>query len=188
MSIKVGINGFGRIGRQFLRAKLKYDKDDNIDVAAANDLYDSKTLAYLLKYDSIYGILDADIKAGDGYIEVNGKKIKVTSERDPGALPWKELGVDVVLESTGIFRTREGASKHLAAGAKKGGYDSIDEAIPVMTKPPVKTYYPNDKSKSMYDRLYRIYLHCHDHFGREYPQIMKSLKEMKNQVKGGLIE
>jgi len=119
MAIKVGINGFGRIGRQFLRAKLKYDKDDNINIVAINDLYDSKTLAHLLKYDSVYRTLDAEVKAGNGYIEVNGEKIKITSIKDPGMLPWKDLGVDVALESTGIFRTREGASKHLAAGAEK---------------------------------------------------------------------
>jgi len=119
MTIKVGINGFGRIGRQFLRAKLKYDKDNNIDIVGINDLYDSKTLAHLLKYDSIYGILDDEIKAGDDYIEVNGEKIKITSEKDPELLPWKALGVDVALESTGIFTTREGANKHLIAGAKK---------------------------------------------------------------------
>ena len=119
MAIKVGINGFGRIGRQFLRAKLKYDKDGNIDVVAINDLFDPKTLAHLLKYDSIYRTLDAEIKAGDDYIEVNGEKIKITSIKDPGMLPWKDLGVDVALESTGIFRTREGATRHLTAGAKK---------------------------------------------------------------------
>lgn len=119
MAIKVGINGFGRIGRQFLRAKLKYDKDNNMDIVGINDLYDSKTLAHLLKYDSIYRTLDAEIKAGDDYIEVNGEKIKITSIKDPGMLPWKDLGVDVALESTGIFRTREDASKHLNAGAKK---------------------------------------------------------------------
>lgn len=119
MAIKVGINGFGRIGRQFLRAKLKYDKDNNIDIVGINDLYDSKTLAHLLKYDSIYRTLDAEIKAGDDYIEVNGEKIKITSIKDPGMLPWKDLGVDVALESTGIFRTREDVTKHLTAGAKK---------------------------------------------------------------------
>lgn len=119
MAIKVGINGFGRIGRQFLRAKLKYDKDNNMDIVGINDLYDSKTLAHLLKYDSIYRTLDAEIKAGDDYIEVNGEKIKITSIKDPGMLPWKDLGVDVALESTGIFRTREDATKHLTAGAKK---------------------------------------------------------------------
>jgi len=119
MAIKVGINGFGRIGRQFLRAKLKYDKDNTMDIVGINDLYDSKTLAHLLKYDSIYRTLDAEIKAGDDYIEVNGKKIKITSIKDPGMLPWKDLGVDVALESTGIFRTREDATRHLTAGAKK---------------------------------------------------------------------
>lgn len=119
MAIKVGINGFGRIGRQFLRAKLKYDKDNNMDIVGINDLYDSKTLAHLLKYDSIYRTLDAEIKAGDDYIEVNGEKIKITSIKDPGMLPWKDLGVDVALESTGIFRTREDVTKHLTAGAKK---------------------------------------------------------------------
>jgi glyceraldehyde 3-phosphate dehydrogenase len=119
MAIKVGINGFGRIGRQFLRAKLKYDKDNNMDIVGINDLYDSKTLAHLLKYDSIYRTLDAEIKAGDDYIEVNGEKIKITSIKDPGMLPWKDLGVDVALESTGIFRTREDVTRHLTAGAKK---------------------------------------------------------------------
>ncbi|MDP3011211.1 MAG: type I glyceraldehyde-3-phosphate dehydrogenase [Candidatus Hydromicrobium sp.] len=119
MAIKVGINGFGRIGRQFLRAKLKYDKDNNMDIVGINDLYDSKTLAHLLKYDSIYRTLDAEIKAGDDYIEVNGEKIKITSIKDPGMLPWKDLGVDVALESTGLFITREDATKHLTAGAKK---------------------------------------------------------------------
>jgi glyceraldehyde 3-phosphate dehydrogenase len=119
MAIKVGINGFGRIGRQFLRAKLKYDKENNIDIVSINDLYDPKVLAHLLKYDSIYGILDAEIKAGEDYIEVNGEKIKITSLKDPELLPWKDLGIDVALESTGIFTTREGAEKHLKAGAKK---------------------------------------------------------------------
>ncbi|HEY4663210.1 MAG TPA: type I glyceraldehyde-3-phosphate dehydrogenase [Candidatus Humimicrobiaceae bacterium] len=119
MAIKVGINGFGRIGRQFLRAKLEYDKDNNIDIVSINDLYDPKVLAHLLKYDSIYGILNAEIKAGEDYIEVNGEKIKITSFKDPELLPWKDLGVDVALESTGIFTTREGAEKHLKAGAKK---------------------------------------------------------------------
>lgn len=119
MAIRVGINGFGRIGRQFLRVKLKYDKDNNMDIVGINDLYDSKTLAHLLKYDSIYGTLDAEIKAGDDYIEVSGEKIKITSIKDPGMLPWKDLGVDVALESTGIFRTREDVTRHLTAGAKK---------------------------------------------------------------------
>jgi len=119
MAIKVGINGFGRIGRQFLRAKIKYDRNNNIDIVGINDLYEPKILAHLLKYDSVYGILDDEIKAGNDYIEVDGEKIKITSLKDPAELPWGELGVDVVLESTGIFRDREGAGKHLSAGAKK---------------------------------------------------------------------
>jgi len=119
MSIKVGINGFGRIGRQFFRAKLKYDKNNNVDIVAINDLYDPKVLAHLLKYDSIYGILDADIEAGDDYIKVNDEKIAVTSIKDPAQLPWKDMGIDVAVESTGLFRKREDAKKHLDAGAKK---------------------------------------------------------------------
>lgn len=119
MSIKVGINGFGRIGRQFFRAKLKYDKNNNVDIVAINDLYDPKILAHLLKYDSIYGILDADIEAGDDYIKVNDEKVAVTSIKDPAQLPWKDMGIDVAVEATGIFRKREDAKKHLDAGAKK---------------------------------------------------------------------
>lgn len=119
MSIKVGINGFGRIGRQFFRAKLKYDKNNNVDIVAINDLYDPKILAHLLKYDSIYGILDADIEAGDDYIKVNDEKVVITSIKDPAQLPWKDMGIDVALEATGIFRKREDAKKHLDAGAKK---------------------------------------------------------------------
>lgn len=119
MSIKVGINGFGRIGRQFFRAMLKYNKNNNVDVVAINDLYDPKILAHLLKYDSIYGILDADIEAGDNHIEVNGEKIEVTSVKDPAQLPWKDMGIDVALEATGVFRKREDAANHLEAGAKK---------------------------------------------------------------------
>jgi len=119
MSIKVGINGFGRIGRQFFRAKLKYDKNNNVDIVAINDLYDPKILAHLLKYDSIYGILDADIEAGDDYIKVNDEKVVITSIKDPAQLPWKDMGIDVALEATGVFRKREDAKKHLDAGAKK---------------------------------------------------------------------
>jgi len=119
VSIKVGINGFGRIGRQFFRAALKYDKNADIDIVAINDLTDTKTLAHLLKYDSVYRVLEEDVKAEKDAVIVNGKKIKVTSIKDPAELPWKDLGVDVVLEATGIFRSREGAKKHLDAGAKK---------------------------------------------------------------------
>ncbi len=116
MGIKVGINGFGRIGRNILRAALG---SGDIDFVAVNDLTTTGTLAHLLKYDSILGNLDATIEAtGDG-ISVNGDKFKVTSEKDPSKLPWGDLGVDVVFESTGIFTDRDGAAKHLAAGAKR---------------------------------------------------------------------
>jgi glyceraldehyde 3-phosphate dehydrogenase len=116
MGIKVGINGFGRIGRNILRAALG---SGDLDFVAVNDLTTTGTLAHLLKYDSILGNLDATIEAtGDG-ISVNGDKFKVTSEKDPSKLPWGELGVDVVFESTGIFTDRDAAAKHLAAGAKR---------------------------------------------------------------------
>jgi len=114
--IKVAINGFGRIGRLVFRAGIN---NKNINFVAVNDLTDAKTLAHLLKYDSVHGILDADIKAKDNSILVNGKEIKIFSEREPEKLPWKKLKIDVVVESTGIFTTKEGAEKHLKAGAKK---------------------------------------------------------------------
>jgi len=116
MAVKVGINGFGRIGRMVLRAA--YTRND-IEFLALNDLTDPTTLAHLLKYDSVHGILKADIEVEENAIVVNGKKIQIISEKDPGKLPWKDLGVDIVFESTGIFRDRSQASKHLDAGAKK---------------------------------------------------------------------
>lgn len=119
MSIKVGINGFGRIGRVFMRSKLKYDKNNDIDIVAINDITDSKTLAHLLKYDSTYGVLESDVKAEGEAVVVGGKKIKATMIKDPAGLPWKECGVDVVIESTGAFRKREDVQKHIVAGAKK---------------------------------------------------------------------
>ncbi len=116
MAVKVGINGFGRIGRNIMRAAMK-DKD--IDFVAVNDLTNAATLAHLLKYDSVIGNLDADVKATADGISVNGDEFKVLAIKDPAQLPWKDLGVDVVFESTGIFTDREGAAKHIAAGAKK---------------------------------------------------------------------
>lgn len=115
MSVKVAINGFGRIGRIFLRQSTGY-KD--FEVVAINDLTDSKTLAHLLKYDSVHGIFNADVKASDNGITVNGKEIKILAVKDPEKLPWKDLGVDVVLEATGMFTEKASASKHLTAGAK----------------------------------------------------------------------
>ncbi|MBT5947144.1 MAG: type I glyceraldehyde-3-phosphate dehydrogenase, partial [Nitrospinaceae bacterium] len=116
MAIQVGINGFGRIGRNLFRAA---QNDTEINFVAVNDLTDPKTLAHLLKYDSIHGRFDGTVEAGDGEIIVNGKGIKVLSERDPANLPWGELGVDIAVESTGIFTKRADAEKHLKAGAKK---------------------------------------------------------------------
>jgi glyceraldehyde 3-phosphate dehydrogenase len=115
-AVRVGINGFGRIGRNIMRAALG---DKNIDFVAVNDLTNAKTLAHLLKYDSVLGNLDATVEAkGDG-IAVDGDEFKVLSLRDPAQLPWKDLGVDVVFESTGLFTNRDDAAKHLAAGAKR---------------------------------------------------------------------
>lgn len=114
--VKVGINGFGRIGRNVFRAALK---NPNVDIVAVNDLTDAKTLAHLLKYDSVHGVLDLPVEAGDGTLIVGGKEIKVLAERDPAQLPWKEYGVEIVIESTGRFTKREDAAKHLEGGAKK---------------------------------------------------------------------
>ncbi len=116
MSVKIAINGFGRIGRLVLRAGYK---SNDVEFVAVNDITDAKTLAHLLKYDSVHGIMDAEVKAKDDAIVVNGKELKVYAIREPEKLPWKELGVDVVLESTGRFTDREGAERHIQAGAKK---------------------------------------------------------------------
>ena len=118
MSIRVAINGFGRIGRNVLRS-AKQNGADGLDFVAVNDLTDAETLAHLLRYDSVHGAYPGTVEvAADGLV-VDGDEIRVLSERDPAALPWKEMGVDVVIESTGIFRTRAAAAQHLEAGAKK---------------------------------------------------------------------
>ncbi len=116
MSRKVGINGFGRIGRQFLRRALQ---SKGLEVVAVNDLSDPKILAHLFKYDSVHGIYPGEVKAEDSYLVVDEHKIKIFSEKDPASLPWGELGVEVAIESTGFFTDREDAAKHLKAGAKK---------------------------------------------------------------------
>ena len=116
MAIRVGINGFGRIGRNILRAAL-HDKD--IDFVAVNDITDAKTLAHLLKYDSILGNLPDDVRAEGDTIHVAGRKVKVLAQKDPAQLPWKDLGVEYVIESTGLFTDAEKAGAHLKAGAKK---------------------------------------------------------------------
>jgi glyceraldehyde 3-phosphate dehydrogenase len=117
MGIRVGINGFGRIGRNFFRAQHALGAD--IEIVALNDLGDAKTMAHLLRYDSNLGPFDGEVGLSDGVLHAAGEDVKILSERDPAALPWGDLGVDVVVESTGIFTDREGAQKHLDAGAKK---------------------------------------------------------------------
>ncbi|MGR3293607.1 MAG: type I glyceraldehyde-3-phosphate dehydrogenase [Candidatus Scalindua sp.] len=116
MAIKVGINGFGRIGRNVFRV---ITEREGIDVVAINDLADARTLSLLLKYDSVHGKFDGDIEVKEDAIVVKGKEIKLIKEKDPAGLPWEELGVDIAIESTGIFTTKSDCAKHLAAGAKK---------------------------------------------------------------------
>lgn len=118
MSVRIGINGFGRIGRQVLKA-LKEKYSDVFDVVAVNDLFDATTNAHLFKYDSNYGIYPGTVEVVDGNLVVDGDRIRVFAERDPANLPWGDLGVTIVIESTGVFTDRAGASKHLEAGAKK---------------------------------------------------------------------
>jgi glyceraldehyde 3-phosphate dehydrogenase len=117
MAVRVGINGFGRIGRNVFRAA--YERRADIEWLAVNDLVDPRTIAHLLKYDSNYGPFGGDVRATDSGFSVDGKEIRVLAERDPAALPWGDLGADVVIESTGLFTDRENAAKHIDAGAKK---------------------------------------------------------------------
>ena len=117
MAVKLGVNGFGRIGRNFFRAARKQRAD--IDFVAVNDITDPLTLAHLLRYDSVHGVLDAEIKATDDGISVDGQEIKVLAERDPAKLPWKTFGVDIVVESTGLFTSRDKAELHLSGGGAK---------------------------------------------------------------------
>jgi glyceraldehyde 3-phosphate dehydrogenase len=117
MSVRVGINGFGRIGRNVFRAAQESSAD--IEIVAVNDITDSATLAHLLKYDSVFGPFPGQVEERDGSLVVDGREVKVLSEKDPGALPWGDLGADVVIESTGLFTKRDAAAKHLDAGAEK---------------------------------------------------------------------
>ncbi|MCR4309455.1 MAG: type I glyceraldehyde-3-phosphate dehydrogenase [Deltaproteobacteria bacterium] len=116
MAVKVGINGFGRIGRNFFRAAYK---DPSLQIVAVNDITDAKTLAHLLKYDSVHGRFEASVEVKENAIVVNGKEVQVLACKDPAELPWGKLGVEIVIESTGIFTDRDGAGKHIAAGAKR---------------------------------------------------------------------
>ncbi len=117
MTVKIGVNGFGRIGRNFFRAAKKLGSD--LDFVAVNDITDAATLAHLLKYDSVLGTYPGDVRASDNGVTVDGDELRVLAERDPANLPWKELGAEIVVESTGLFTDREKAAKHLEAGAQK---------------------------------------------------------------------
>jgi glyceraldehyde 3-phosphate dehydrogenase len=117
MGIRVGINGFGRIGRNFFRAQ--HERGSDLEIVALNDLGDAKTMAHLLRYDSNLGPFPGEVELADGVLRAAGEEVRILSERDPAALPWADIGVDVVVESTGFFTDREGAQKHLDAGAKK---------------------------------------------------------------------
>ena len=138
MTIKVGINGFGRIGRIVFRAA---QKRSDIEIVAINDLLDADYMAYMLKYDSTHGRFDGTVEVQDGALVVNGKKIRVTSERDPANLKWDEVGADVVVESTGLFLTKETAQKHIDAGAKK-----VIMSAPSKDDTPMFVYGVNHKS------------------------------------------
>lgn len=118
MAVRFAINGFGRIGRNVVRA-IEQSKNSNVELVAINDLTTPETLAHLLKYDSVHGKFNGEIKVSDSTLEINGKKVRVCSEKDPTALPWKELNVDAVLECTGAFTKKSDAAKHIQAGAKK---------------------------------------------------------------------
>jgi glyceraldehyde 3-phosphate dehydrogenase len=117
MTVKIGVNGFGRIGRNFFRAAKQRGAD--FDFVAVNDITDARTLAHLLKYDSVLGTYAGDVSAAEGAIVVDGDTLKVLAERDPASLPWKDLGAEIVVESTGLFTSRDKAAMHLEAGAQK---------------------------------------------------------------------
>ena len=139
MTIKVGINGFGRIGRNVLRSAVQNFSD--IEIVGINDLLEPDYLAYMLKYDSVHGRFDGEVAVEGNTLIVNGKKIRLTQERDPAALKWNEVGADIVIESTGLFLTDETARKHIAAGAKK-----VIMSAPSKDATPMFVFGVNDKT------------------------------------------
>src|SRR3990167_7214719 len=139
MAIKVGINGFGRIGRMVFRAVAKDFKD--IEIVAINDLLEPSYLAYMLKYDSVHGRFNGDIKVEGGNMVVNGKKIRITAEKDPSNLKWSEVGADIVIDSTGFFLTTESCQAHIKAGARK-----VVQSAPSKDETPMFVYGVNHKS------------------------------------------
>ena len=140
MTIKVGINGFGRIGRNVLRAAVENFGND-IEIVAINDLLEPDYLAYMLKHDSVHGRFDGDVKVDGNHLVVNGKRIRLTQERDPANLKWNEVNAEVVIESTGLFLTKEAAHKHIDAGAKK-----VILSAPSKDATPMFVYGVNDKT------------------------------------------
>ncbi|MBI2744583.1 MAG: aldehyde dehydrogenase, partial [Burkholderiales bacterium] len=139
MTIKVGINGFGRIGRNVLRSAVANFKD--IEIVAINDLLEPDYLAYMLKYDSVHGRFKGEVSVEGGVLIVNGKKIRLTQERDPANLKWSEVGADIVIESTGLFLDKAGGEKHLAAGAKR-----VIISAPSKDDTPMFVFGVNDKT------------------------------------------
>jgi glyceraldehyde 3-phosphate dehydrogenase len=139
MTIKIGINGFGRIGRMVLRAAVQNFKD--IEVVGINDLLEPDYLAYMLQYDSVHGRFKGDVSVDGHTLVVNGKKIRLTAVKDPAELKWSEVGADIVIESTGLFLTKEGGQKHLAAGAKK-----VILSAPSKDDTPMFVFGVNDKT------------------------------------------
>ena len=154
MAVRVGINGFGRIGRNVFRAA--YERDADIEWLAVNDLVDPKTIAHLLKYNSILGPFPGEVKATESGLSVDGTEIRVLAERDPSALPWGELGAEVVIESTGLFTDRENASKHLDAGAQK-------VVISAVATNPDTTVVLGVNFDEVYDRVRLEYAIVHRH-------------------------
>ena len=145
--IKVGINGFGRIGRMVFRAAVKNFSND-IEIVGINDLLDPDYLAYMLKYDSVHGKFEGDIAVEGSTLVVNGKKIRLTAEKDPANLKWNEVGADVVVESTGLFLTKETAENHIKAGAKK-----VIRSAPSKDDTPMFVFGVNDKTYAGGDHL-----------------------------------
>ncbi len=153
MAIKVGINGFGRIGRMVFRAVAKDFKD--IEIVGINDLLEPSYLAYMLKYDSVHGRFNGDIQVDGNNLIVNGKKIRLTAVKDPAELKWSEVGADIVVESTGLFLTKETCEKHLAAGAKK-----VVQSAPSKDETPMFVYGVNhDQVRGREDRVRRFLHH-----------------------------
>ena len=180
MTIKVGINGYGRIGRNILRALYESGRTDEIQIVAINDLGDAKTNAHLTQYDTAHGKFPGSISVEGDYMVVNGDKIRVLSERNPAELPWAELGVEVVHESTGFFASKEKASAHLQGGAKKviisapGGND-VDAHAGSCRQVPVTLIMASSKQVTPLSRMLRAQLIASLRWSKSYMKVSASL-------------